>query len=93
MLRMMLGHGRRVIHTDSVGPDSLEEDVQSNASNTIRPEDEPPEDPRDDLEPWVEWIQRVTHHIEERVKRQGMRSWVEEARLRKWKWAQSLYAE
>ena len=92
MLRMMLGHGRRVVHTNAVEPDSSGEDVQSNASNTIKPEDEPPEDPRDDLEPWVEWIRRVTHHMEERVRQLGMRSWIEEARLRKWKWAQSLYA-
>ena len=60
----LTGHGRRVIHTDTVGADTSGEDVQSNASNTIRPEDEPPEDPRDNLEPWMEWIQRVRHHFE-----------------------------
>jgi hypothetical protein len=92
MLRMMLGHGRRVIRTSTIEPDSSGEDLQSNASNTVKPEDEPPEDPRDDLEPWVEWIKRVTHNVEERVRQLGIKSWIEEARLRKWKWAQNLYA-
>ena len=92
MLRMMLGQGRRVTRTSRVEQDSSGEDVQSNASNTVKPEDEPPEDPRDDLEPWVDWIKRVTHHVEERVKKLVMRSWIEEARLRKWKWAQNLHA-
>ena len=91
MLRMVLGHGRRLVQTGTVDPDSSGEDVQSNVSNTVHPEDEPPEDPRDNLEPWVDWIKRVTHDVEERIKQLGMRNWTEEARLRKWKWAQSLY--
>ena len=91
MLRMVLGHGRRLIQASIVEPDSSGEDVQSNASNTVQPEDEPLEDPRDNLEPWVEWIKRVTHHVEERIKRLGIRSWTEEARLRKWKWARDLF--
>ena len=40
----------------------------------------------------MDWIKRVTYHVEERVKKLGMRSWTEEARLRKWKWAQNLHA-
>ena len=92
MLRMILGHGRRRIATMSVvEPDSSGEDVQSNASNTIKPDDEPAEDPRDELEPWVDWIRRITHHVEERLKQLEMRTWVEEARLRKRKWARKLF--
>ena len=91
MLRMVLGQGRRHVQYGTVHPDSSDEDVQSNTSNTVQPEDEPPEDPRDNLEPWVEWIKRVTHDVEARIKRLGIRNWIEEARLRKWKWAQSLY--
>ena len=94
MLRMVLGHGRRRIQTNTaepIEPDSSGEDVQSNTSNTVKPENEPPEDPRDELEPWVEWLRRVTNYVEERLEQQGMRSWTEEARLRKWKWARDLY--
>ena len=91
MLRMILGHGRRRAQPNAAEPESSGEDVQSNASNTVKPEADPPEDPRDELEPWVDWIKRVTHDVEERLKQPGMRSWTEEARLRKWKWAQKLF--
>ena len=40
------------------------EDVQSNASNTVKPEDEPLVEPVDELEPWVDWIKRVIYHME-----------------------------
>ena len=70
--------------------------MQSNVSNTAGPaeegeEEEMLEDPQDELEPFVDWIHRVTHSVEERVKSLKMRSWIEEARIRKWKWARNLY--
>ena len=68
--------------------------MQSNASNNANPEEEETlEDPQDELEPFVDWIRRVTHSAEERIKNLNMRSWVEEARFRKWKWARNLYTE
>jgi endonuclease/exonuclease/phosphatase family metal-dependent hydrolase len=94
MLRMVLGQGRRRIPARSVEQDSSGEDVQSNASNNANPEEEETlEDPQDELEPFVDWIRRVTHSAEERIKNLNMRSWVEEARFRKWKWARNLYTE
>ena len=84
MLRMILGHGRRRIATATAAePDSSGEDVQSNASNSVKPVDEPAEDPRDELEPWVDWIKRITRNVEERLKQLEMRTWIQEARLRK----------
>ena len=91
MLRMILGHGRRRVQANTVEPESSGEDVQSNASNTVKPEDEPSVEPVDELEPWVDWIKRVTYHMEGRLQNLKMRSWTEEARLRKWKWAQNLF--
>ena len=91
MLRMILGHGRRRVQANTVEPESSGEDVQSNASNTVKPEDEPSVEPVDELEPWVDWIKRVTYHMEGRLQNLKMRSWTEEARLRKWKWAQKLF--
>ena len=91
MLRMILGHGRRRVQTNTTEPESSGEDVQSNASNTVKPEDEPSVEPVDELEPWVDWIKRVTYHMEGRLQNLKMRSWTEEARLRKWKWAQKLF--
>ena len=67
--------------------------MQSIASNRISDDEEAPEEPRDELEPFVEWIQRVTHNAEERMKLLNIRSWVEEARLKKWKWARNLYLQ
>ena len=95
MLRIILGQGRRRIPVRNVEQDSSGEDVQSNASNTAGPaeEEEVLEDPQNELEPFVDWIQRVTHNVEERVKSLKMRSWIEEARIRKWKWARSLYTK
>ena len=67
------------------------EDVQSNISNkTVEDEAVPPET-ADELEPFVDWIKRVTHSAEERLRNLNMRGWVEAARLKKWSWAQNLY--
>ena len=91
MLRMILEHGRRRVQANTAESESSGEDVQSNASNTVKQEDEPPVEPVDELEPWVDWIKRVTCYMEERLQNLKMRSWTEEARLRKWKWAQNLF--
>ena len=95
MLRMILGHGRRRIPIETHENESAEgADVQSNASDPAKPEEadeNPEEDPQEDLEPWVDWIRRVTHHVEERLAYLRIRKWIEQARLRKWKWAEKTF--
>ena len=91
MLRMILGQGRRRVPVQNIEPDSSGEDVQSNISNrTVEDEAVPPETTAE-LEPFVDWIKRVTHSAEERLRNLNMRGWVEAARLKKWSWAQNLY--
>ena len=90
---MVLGQGRRRVPVQNVEQDSSGEDVQSIASNRISDGEETPQEHRDELEPFVEWIQRVTHNAEERLKLLNIRNWVEEARLKKWKWARNLYMQ
>ena len=88
MLRAILGQGRRRIQvqteqtTTQGTADSEEEEV----------EDPPEEDSRDELEPWVEWIKRVTHNVESSLKRLKIKTWVEQAKKRKWRFAANLYS-
>ena len=42
------------------------------------------------LEPWVAWIRRVTHRIEEQARKLNIQSWISKARAAKWKWAQQV---
>ena len=88
MLRAILGQGRRRIQvqteqtTTQGTADSEEEEV----------EDPPEEDSRDELEPWVEWIKRVTHNVESSLKRLKIKTWVEKTKKRKWRFAANLYS-
>ena len=85
MLRAILGQNRRRIQepTERTTPAESEEEGA---------DDVPEEDSRDELEPWVEWIKRVTHNVENNLKRLKIRTWVEQARKRKWKFAAELYS-
>jgi hypothetical protein len=85
MLRAILGQSRRRIQeqTERTTPAESEEEGA---------DDVPEEDSRDELEPWVEWIKRVTHNVENNLKRLKIRTWVEQARKRKWKFAAELYS-
>ena len=40
-----------------------------------------------DMEPWVDWIRRVTHEAEERLQQYNVPCWVEEVRRRRFRWA------
>ena len=44
----------------------------------------------DELEKWVDWIKRSNHEAEARMATLNIRSWVETAHRRKWKWARSI---
>ena len=52
----------------------------------------PEEDDGDLLEPWVEWIRRITHNVENNLKRLNIKTWMEQARKRKWRFAAELYS-
>ena len=88
MLRAILGQGRRRIQRPTE-----RENVDETADSEEGGGDDPPEeDSRDEVEPWVEWIQRVTHSVENNLKRLNIRTWVEQARKRKWRFAAELYS-
>ena len=88
MLRMVLGQGRR--RTQRTVLAAADHD---NAESEETEDDNPPEDDsRDHLEPWVEWIKRVTNNVEESLKRLNIRTWVEQAKKRKWKFAAELFS-
>ena len=82
MLRSILGQGRRRITRAS----HTEQDSQSEH------ESEPnTEEVQDELEPWTDWIQRVTRSAEESLEKLKIKTWVEQARRRKWRWAAKLF--
>ena len=85
MLRMILGQGRRRIErtheaaNEDQSPDESDDDaevVQDHEENA--------------LEPWVDWIKRVTHNVEDTLERLKIRTWNEQARKRKWRFAAEL---
>ena len=86
MLRLVLGRGRRRVQNSSQDEEDLGSDVQSNVSEKTQSEAQVFSE-GDDLEPWVEWIQRVTHEAEASLARLKIKTWVQQARRRKWKWA------
>ena len=87
MLRMILGHGRRRIQR---APEPTNSDNKSEDS-----EEEPTviqDDDGDELEPWVDWIRRVTHNAENTLQKLKIRTWIEQARKRKWRFAAELFS-
>ena len=87
MLRMILGQGRRRIESTR---GLTEEDQKSGDSEgdcaSIQ------DDEGEMVEPWVDWIRRVTHNVESSLQRLKIRTWVEQARKRKWRYAAELYS-
>ena len=67
-------------------------DAQEGAGSEEDEDNETPEDNRDTLEPWVEWIRRVTHSVENNLKRLNIKTWAEQGRKRKWRFATELYS-
>ena len=90
MLRLILGRGRRRIQIASQDEDASGSDVQSNVSEKT-PSEAHMAPERDELEPWVEWIQRVTQEAETSLARLKIKTWVQQARKRKWKWAARVW--
>ena len=48
------------------------------------------EDTTDNLEPWVEWIQRATHKAEETMAKLNINDWPTTVRQRKWQWVRKV---
>ena len=92
MLRIILGQGRRRLHMTAHELTSSGSDVQSNKGQDEEQQaNESDEDVEDHLEPWVEWIRRVTHSVEASLRRLDIKSWVEQARMKKWRWAEKMW--
>ena len=73
---------RRITHASQAEQDSGSEQ---------EPEVDVQEEVREELETWTDWIKRVTQSAEENLERLRIRTWVEQARRRKWRWASKLY--
>ncbi len=91
MLRIILGQGRRRLRLSTLDATSSGSDVQSNLSK----DEEQPHDvlAESHIEPWVDWIKRVTRSVEASMQRLKLKSWVEQARMRKWKWAAKMWTD
>ena len=87
MLRMILGQGRRRNQGRS---DPTNDNQKSEDSGDDF--EEAADDPEDVLEPWIDWIRRVTHNAEENLQRLKIRTWIEQARKRKWRFAADLFS-
>jgi hypothetical protein len=72
MMRTMLGKGPVKLRLSG---ESLS-DGDSDASSQ----------PLEATETYVEWIQRVTHEVEDKMTAAQVPDWVEECHLRKWRW-------
>ena len=82
MLRMILGAGRRPQPLD---PSSIHEDFDVDSDVDIATDEEAISLTEDELlEPWVDWIRRVTHRIEEQASKLNIQSWGFRARGNKW---------
>ena len=76
MLRSMLQSGRRRVQQDS----------RSDTSSTTSAATDDSDD-SDGLEPWVEWIQRVTREAEMWLEKLAIQPWVQLQRRKKHQWA------
>ena len=90
MLRLILGRRRRIVEAQNQDGTSSGGDVQSNTSEKDLPGTPDSEDEHVELESWVDWIRRVTHDAEATLKQLKIKTWVEQARTRKWRWASNV---
>jgi len=86
MLRMILGQGRRRTERRHERQQEHQKSEDSEDDSVSFQETE-----EDVLETWVDWIRRVTHSVENSMKKLKIRPWIEQARKRKWKFAAELY--
>ena len=62
--------------------------MSSSSSSEVSSNHETTDDEREEsLEPWVDWIQRVTREAEAHMEKAGGKSWIELQRRRHHKWA------
>ena len=47
-------------------------------------------DANTELEPWVDWVRRVTHEAEERLKTLAIKDWITTYLKYKWEWSQKI---
>ena len=78
MLRMVLGTRRRLTRVVEEGGSSL-------TSASACSDDE--EEAKYELEPWSDFLRRVTHLAEDRAKAEGLQEWLATWRQRQWRWA------
>ena len=83
MLRQMVGSPRRRLLLDTE-TETVDNDSATNSSSRETQE------PKFELEEWVQWIQHVTHTAESELAKLGLKDWVSEQRQRKWAWAQKV---
>ena len=84
MLRMILGVSRRrqlVVQQGSEQEFDVDSDVELNVDEHL--EQDSDEDGQV-LEPWVDWIRRVTHQVEQQTQKLNIQNWVVRARSNKW---------
>ena len=88
---MVLGSKRRPLLSEKVvdavdfDSDAEKEDPEQFLSENLRRSEE--------LEPWVEWIKRATHDVEEKCKNLDITSWVDKARGLKRSLAQRIISQ
>ena len=84
MLRTILGQGRRKIQrSQQIASDDHRSEDSVEDSATMQ-------DDEDELEPWVDWIRRVTHSVEHKMEKLKIKPWIGQARKRKWKFAAEI---
>ena len=86
MLRMILEQGRRRTERRHERQQEHQKSEDSEGDSASFQETE-----EDELETWVDWIRRVTHSVENSMKKLKIRPWIEQARKGKWKFAAELY--
>jgi len=87
MLRMIFGAGRmrQPSHPQPMQePDNTSSDSEACSANHTGGQ------AMEDLEPWDQWIKRVTHKIEELAVKANVQSWVSRTRLAKWRLASRI---
>jgi hypothetical protein len=77
MLRSLFQCPRKKIHRDA----------SSQSSDSSKDYEDVDSEDGDELEPWLEWIQRATHTIEEHYARIKLDDWVVAQRRRQHRWA------
>ena len=83
MLRMVLGSRRRLARVDDTSS------IPSCSAATHSNDDED-EGSQYELEPWCEFLKRVTHVAEQQASAAGLQEWLSTWRKRSWRWARKV---